>query len=216
MRKVMIMNGKYIDHSGTGYKVKQKNWTQEETTYMVIDTFKTLKEVFQSLKVQYNQIEFCEGITEDEIQDLYFGFDNNIKENIRNHAKTHKFSNYKFTKEELEIVLQNMTMIHYYIVQGRFVFRPFLGKFGSHEQLNVEGKGSCFHKPTMMGKNKIKIVNSDFNYDGNAYLRLGYDSKSLELVISKGRRTIDLKFVPSFNKNSSFSHNSLQTPKFMI
>lgn len=174
--------------------------TPEETTYMIIDTFKTFEEVIQNLKEEYNHIQFCEGITIDEKLDLYLGFNNNIRENIRNHTKKYKYSRYQLTKEELNIVLQNMTMLHYSSLEGSFYFKPLIGKFGGHERINIRSEGNCFFKPNTMGKNKIKIVNSYFSYSGKAYINLSQDCRSLELQINKGRRIIDLKFVPKYSR----------------
>lgn len=196
MRKVMVMNEKYIEHNGTEYHVKLKKWTLKETTYTVIDTFKTLEEVVESLKVEYNHIQFFEGITSNERLDLYLGFNNGIKENIKKHMEKHKFSNYKLLKDELEIVLENMTNIHFSSLEGNFYFKPFLGEFGGHESINIRAEGKCFFKPSTMGKNKIKVANSFFSYRGNAYISFSDGCKSLKLKIIKGRRIIDLKFVP--------------------
>lgn len=200
MRKVMVMNGKFIEHNGKEYEVKKPNYNGEEVTYKITKKFTEFKELVHSLSIKFDYIEFDEDISEDEAKSLYFGFDG-LKEKIDKHFRINNFKKYKLEKDELEIVLKNMTKFTYSRMDSHFHTKPFLGIIGDYESLTINSHGNCFFKPTMMGENTLKINNSVFTYSGEAYLMVGYEGRSLWLEIHKSRRKIiQLDFVPHNKK----------------
>jgi hypothetical protein len=202
MRKVMVMNGRIVEHNGKEYVVKSRTFNTLDKEEAVQFTTPHFKDVFDSLLVQFDSIDLDEGITEDEIKYLYFGFDG-LKEKIDKHFRTTR-NYYRLMEHELELVLENMTRFRYARLDAHFHSKPFLGFFGDYESLKVSGKGKCFHKPTMMGDQKIKIENSHFSYAGNASLSVGFEGRSLWLQIYKNsRKTIQIDFVPHNKKHEA-------------